>query len=71
MTNEQHIAAGHIRVVSNDKICFWVEPITYEPVTIGSFDLECFSDPLNCETISLSEWQDYRSTKFDELMRGG
>lgn len=62
MTDEQHISAGHVRVVSNDKMCFWVEPGTYEPLTNGCYDPWCVASPLPCENISLSAWQDARAT---------
>jgi hypothetical protein len=63
MSDDQHIAVGHVRVVSNDGVCFWAVPPDLEPFSVGCFDPWAHTDPLKCETMSLSEWQDIRASQ--------
>lgn len=35
---EGHIKAGHIYVICSNKMCFWVDPITSEPLSVSCYD---------------------------------
>jgi hypothetical protein len=75
MTDDQHIALGHVRVVGPDKMCFWVKWVrgvsgtSWEPVSVSCYDPFCFTDPLPCETISLSRWQEIKAASIAILLR--
>lgn len=56
MTQDEHIAAKHVRVIGEDKMCFWADAETLEPLTAGCFDPWCVSDPLPCMSMSVTAW---------------
>ena len=49
-----------IKVVGNDRMFFWVDANTLEPLGLSSFDPWAFSDPELVTTMSESEWQSRR-----------
>jgi hypothetical protein len=68
VTQDEHIAAKHVRVIGEDKMCFWADPLTLEPLNVGSFDPWCFSDPLPCASMSASEWSSVRYEQRSKTM---
>ena len=54
---------NRIKVVCDDLMCFPVLPETYEPTGVSCYDAYALTDPdpEPIETISYSEWLDFRS----------
>lgn len=52
---------GFIRVIGEDKMCFWAEPGALRPVSTGAYDPWAISDPLKCKSMSLAQWQAERA----------
>lgn len=45
-----------------DRMCFWADPETLEPLTCAFYDAWAFTDPLPVPTMEHSEWSARRQT---------
>lgn len=53
---------GKIKVVGEDKMCFWVDPITLEPFGVSSYEPHPFLNSAGAaEIISTGEWNTRRN----------
>lgn len=53
---------GKIKVVGEDKMCFWVDPITLEPFGVSSYEPHPFLNSAGAaEIISTGEWDTRRN----------
>lgn len=44
-----------MKVCTDDRMCFYVDAETLEPMTVSTFDAWCFSDP-DAPVMSHAEW---------------
>lgn len=47
---------GDIKVVGEDRMCFWADPVSLEPRGVSRYDAYAFSDPEPVPTISFGEY---------------
>lgn len=55
---------GRIKVIGEDRMCFWVDAKTLEPLGCGSFDTWAFSDPEKVPTMHANEWSAQRYARW-------
>jgi hypothetical protein len=53
---ERSMPGKHIKVIGEDRMCFWVDAATLEPAGCGSFDPWAFSDPERVPSMDANEW---------------
>jgi hypothetical protein len=56
-----------IKVIGEDRMCFYVDPVTLGPRSCGSYDAWAFSDPENVPSMSVDEW----NLRRNALIRSG
>ena len=54
---------GDIKVIGEDRMCFYVDPHTLEPRSCGCYDAWAHTDP-EPPQISASEWQSRRNAQW-------
>lgn len=62
---------GDIKVISPDRMCFWVNPITLEPRGCSTYDAYAFSDPEPGPSMGVAEWNRRRCDQRAAQEKGG
>lgn len=55
---------ARIKVLGEDRMCFWVDAKTLEPEQSSYFDPWAFSDPEDVRSMHVNEWSTLRYNKW-------